>query len=528
MNTNLDSTLLNIGTRRQFFFDDLMLEQVQDVTRRYYHAQKVSDRPLIESDQPWEHVTLFSTNAWNVIRDPEDGLFKCWYEDYAINSNPPRTWISPTDGKLCVDIHGSNWPSRMCYAQSTDGIHWEKPLLGIVKEDGRDTNIVLGGNQTGLVHCPYIFLDLQEPDRSKRYKVTFESRRVDGGNDMAGEGTFRCATSGDGIHWNIIDRDIIFGATGPVLGDVITVSRNPETGVYWANNRHPMMCSSSVFDRRKPFQHSWIPPTALHRVVQENRRRIFRSESVDFFQWSTPRPLIVPDCQWDNIDDSFYGLEQFQIGQDWVGLLNVFHMTENHLDVQLVYTRDGEHFQRVQPGRAWLPAGGEGAWNSVESTIGSKPFVVGDELFVYHGGACCHHDWWIVGRAEGLTVPEATDLSMVNYGMGLLKMKQDRFVSISSGCAREGLIVTPACACNGSRLIINALTRPHGAVRVALADGQDQVIQGFTHEDCIPCQGDHVAHHVRWEQQTQLPPNDFVKLHFYLKDADLFSFQFTE
>ncbi len=338
-NSNLDSTWLNIDTNRQIFFDDLMLEQVQDVKRVHHYPEKVGDNALIEPDQPWEHVTRFSTNAWNVIRDPEDGLFKCWYEDYAINfDKTARTWISETDGKICVDIHGSNWPSRLCYAQSTDGIHWEKPALGIVKENGYDTNIVLGGNNTGLIHCPYVLLDVQETDLSKRFKLTFEFRRVDGGNDMTGEGAFRCATSPDGIHWTIIDRDIIFGATGPVLGDVITVTREPEAGIYWANNRHPGMCSSSIFDKHKPFQKSWIPPTPLHRLAQENRRRVFRSESVDFFNWSTPQPLIVPDSEWDNIDDCFYGLEQFQISNDWVGFLNVFHMTDNYLDVQLVYS----------------------------------------------------------------------------------------------------------------------------------------------------------------------------------------------
>ena len=59
----LDSTWLHIGGRRQFFFDDLMLEQAQDVTRRYYQPERVTDQPLIQSDRPWEHITYFSTNT---------------------------------------------------------------------------------------------------------------------------------------------------------------------------------------------------------------------------------------------------------------------------------------------------------------------------------------------------------------------------------------------------------------------------------------------------------------------------------
>src|SRR5688500_12409715 len=115
----LDSTWLNIGSRRQFFIDDLMLAQVQDVTRRHYRPERVSPKPLIQSDQPWEHKAEFSCNTWNVIRDPQDGLFKCWYEDFCLgNPGDAPTWINEADGKLCVDFHGT-FSSRVCYAEST-------------------------------------------------------------------------------------------------------------------------------------------------------------------------------------------------------------------------------------------------------------------------------------------------------------------------------------------------------------------------------------------------------------------------
>ena len=526
--SQLDSTWLSIGGRRQFFFDDLMLEQVQDVTRRYYSPEKVSGEPLIQADQPWEHVTYFTCNAWNVIRDPADGLFKCWYEDWMID-DPKKapTWVSEADGKLCVDFH-SRWPSRVCYAQSKDGTHWEKPGLGIVRENGHNTNIVLGGEKMGLAHCAYVMLDMAESEPNKRFKAVFEHRRLSGGNDMAGEGSFRAATSADGINWNIIDKDLVFGQVGAILGDVVTITRDPETGVYWANNRHPQMCSLSVHDQRKPSQRSWISPIPLQKMAQDNRRRVFRSKSVDFFNWSTPQPLVVPDNEFDNIDDSFYGMEQFQVGDDWVGLLNVFHMTDNYVDVQLTYSRDGEHFRRVRPGCPWLKPGGEDFWDSTMALICSKPVVVGDELYVYYGGARNHHDWWIVGGVEGLDVPEAQDMGPVNYAMGLAKMKIDRFVSISSAQGREGLIVTPAFVPSGNKLLINARTRPGGMVRFAIADGQDRVFDGFGKDECVVFSGDKVAHQVMWKGKTGLPEGTFQKLHIYLKDADIFSFQFVE
>jgi len=71
---------------------------------------------------------------------------------------------------------------------------------------------------------------------------------------------------------------------------------------------------------------------------------------------------------------------------------------------------------------------------------------VDDELYVFHGGANVHHDWWMVGLPEGLDVPESGNLDHVNYALGLAKMKRDRFVSLAAGPARTEILVTPPMA----------------------------------------------------------------------------------
>lgn len=524
----LDSTWLQVGDRRQFFFDDLMLEQVQNVTRRYYSPEKVTtDKPLIESDQPWEHVTYFTCNSWNVIYDPKDKIFKCWYEDWIIEDpQNAKSWVRETDGKFCVNF--GVWPSRVCYAESKDGINWVKPALGIVKENGHNTNIVIGGKM-GTAHSTYVTLDEREKDPDKRFKavfVYFDTKRK-----LDGKGVYKVASSPDGIHWTIWEKETCFGSCGPVLGDSVIVSQDPETGIFWANNRHSGMCGSTVQDRRKPTQPSWIAAQSMHKIAHDNRRRIFRSESMDLLNWSSPQPMVVHDHRWDNIDDTFYAMDQFQVGSDWVGLLNIFHMTDNQIDVQLVYSRDGKRFQRVRPGQAWLTWSGEDSkkWDSTQVMCTSKPLVVGDELYVYYCGSTVHHDWWMVGGLEGLDVPEATDMNLVSYSLGLAKMKKDRFVSISSAEAREGLIVTPPVFPKGGRkLILNVKTRPGGAVRVALADGQGTVLKGFEKESCVPFTGDSVEHRVVWKGQKKLPSISPIGLYFYLDKADLFSFQFVD
>ena len=74
--------MLHFGEDKQFFFDNLIIEGAQNLTRRFHKPVKDPRSPLILKDKPWEHVTYFTVSSWRVIRDPEDGLFKCWYEDW--------------------------------------------------------------------------------------------------------------------------------------------------------------------------------------------------------------------------------------------------------------------------------------------------------------------------------------------------------------------------------------------------------------------------------------------------------------
>jgi hypothetical protein len=279
---------------------------------------------------------------------------------------------------------------------------------------------------------------------------------------------------------------------------------------------------------RNPTDGGWISPTYPERFGQENKRRIYRAESTDMIHWSTPVPLVVQDYQFDNIDDEFYGMEQFQIGDDWLGLLNVFHNTDNTMDVQLTYSRNGVDFQRVRPGQPWLRHGAPDSWYPYMATICSKPIEVGDELYIFHGGANVHHDWWMVGSAEGLDVPESGNLEAVNYGIGLAKMKRDRFVSLAAGPARTGILVTRPIFPVGKKLIVNVKCQPGGSLQAAVADGQGNVIPGFERDKSQTIGEDAVACELHWNGSSALPTASVVKLHFFLRDAELFSFQFAD
>lgn len=123
---DIDSSLLRIARQKQLFFDYVVIESVQDITRTLHRPEKVEQNPLIYKDKPWETVPYFSTNVWNVLYDQQEGLFKCIYTD----------WDYDQQGHASGDV---SFVSRMrqLYAYSEDGVNWVKPEVGLVQKEGR-------------------------------------------------------------------------------------------------------------------------------------------------------------------------------------------------------------------------------------------------------------------------------------------------------------------------------------------------------------------------------------------------------
>lgn len=520
-NTIGDSTLLHVGQAKQYFVDDVLIESAQNLTRHVCKPERQLPGPVLQRDRDWEHVTYFTVSSWTAIWDPTDNWFKCWYEDWRF-LRPPEG-----DERLHTDPGGGRG-SRYLFARSRDGVHWEKPPLGIVMQNGEDTNIVLGDDSFGTVHSGYVLHDPDSP--SGRFKMIYNRILPDADR-------YEIASSADGIHWRSWAYHPQIGSLGPNMGDVLTITKEPNTGIYWLNTRHPFM-SRTAQNPGDPFlprypasptgRSSFMRPVYPGDFSRENRRRVYRAQSTDFIHWSELHPLLAPNPRNDNIDEAFYGMTQMPFGDDWIGFLHVLQMTENTMHVELVYSRDGEHFQRVQPGKPWLRGTGRaGDWDRYMVNVYGPPVRRGDELFVYYGGSRNHHDWWIEGRRENLDVAEADDLGEVGYALGLIRMKADRFVSLRALQVREGILVTRPLAGAAGRLIINAVCGKGGYLKAELTDAEGNVLPGFSSDQCEVFMGDEVSHVVRWRDQQVIPDNEvFIKLRVYMRNADFFGFQF--
>ena len=95
-----------MGEYRQLFVDDYVIGEMRGVRQVLNPAKKHPDNPLIVADRPCEGEAVYIRGS--VLYDETDGLFRMWYCGIAFNWRPGL------------------------YATSKDGIHWEKPELGLV------------------------------------------------------------------------------------------------------------------------------------------------------------------------------------------------------------------------------------------------------------------------------------------------------------------------------------------------------------------------------------------------------------
>src|SRR2546425_11405043 len=108
----------------ELFLDNDMIEVTPGVSRRLHQPKKHVLNPVVRCDRWWEGDFL---QPYTTMYDEEDKLIKMWART---GSDHTRKYL---DGNAAY----------MVYLTSTDGVHWDKPELGVVDIAGRrDHNIV--------------------------------------------------------------------------------------------------------------------------------------------------------------------------------------------------------------------------------------------------------------------------------------------------------------------------------------------------------------------------------------------------
>ena len=104
---------VDIGSRLELFADDFLIERVGGAARLVLHRPQRREIVIVH-DAPWEG----NNSAYHtVFRDGD--IYRMYYRGRQIDLS----------GDKLKFPHGQ----RVCYAESRDGVHWQKPALGLVE-----------------------------------------------------------------------------------------------------------------------------------------------------------------------------------------------------------------------------------------------------------------------------------------------------------------------------------------------------------------------------------------------------------
>jgi hypothetical protein len=153
--------------QRYLFLNPALIDQSDNVTVRTNPAQR--RETVIFPDQPWEKhlISFFLT-----VRDENEKL-RMWY--------------------VCRDDYGEGSQANLAYAESSDGVTWTKPNLGIHDYKGSRANNLVGVQSLEGV----VFQDPNMPPEQRYVYVTVAKAAK---SPTGATGIYRFY-SPDGLHW---------------------------------------------------------------------------------------------------------------------------------------------------------------------------------------------------------------------------------------------------------------------------------------------------------------------------------------
>jgi hypothetical protein len=107
-------------------------------------------------------------------------------------------------------------------------------------------------------------------------------------------------------------------------------------------------------------------------------------------------------------------------------------------------------------------------------------------------------------------------------------LRTDGFASVNAPY-RGGEMRTKPFRFSGRRLVMNFSTGAAGGIRTEIQDGGGEPVAGFSLADSREAVGDEIERVVHWKGGADLNSltGRMIRLRFVMKDADLFSIQFS-
>jgi hypothetical protein len=465
------ASVVHLGSRKHLFIDDALLESMVNVELRVSPPEK---RVVTEfrCTEPWEATPRLGPAIPDICSVWDDGArLRMIYTNNGM-------W----GGK----------PNAVCLAETGDGLHWEKPVLGLQGWEGStDNNIVLTNSLQGTV--------IRDPNPAapapQRYKLAAWCM-------YRGLYLF---FSPDAIHWTRnetiglpFDPD---GSTSFFWDDQAGLYRVYSRATIPGRGRQYVQAAVRQLFRPWPFKPSprpfvgdmWLPaPVSGELPSLDTGGEVYRLQAVKY-AWAPDTYLAFP---WRYVKGKNIRPGSF-----------------------LMVSRDGENWKRYED-PYYFPSGWKLDGRSVYEALIEQGLVRrGDEIWQFGTVRFTEHGGVLYGGVE----------HEGGYFDRLLRLSQrlDGFVALASG-AGKGTAVTRPLIFAGNGLRLNAISK--GSIRVGVLDQAGKSVEGFALEDCEPIKGDKLEHEVRWKAGPALGTLEgkVVRLQFELVDARLYAFRFGQ
>ena len=492
---------VEIGARRELFVDDSLVERLVGRAELRLHQPTPQNVALV-TDEPWEGN---ATNYVTVFQDGEK------YRMYYRGSH--SSYLGGKDRPSTRDVY--------CYAESSDGIHWKKPELGLFAwSDSKNNNIVWDGVGS------HAFVPFRDTNPKCAADAKYKALGV--GGSKPGLYAFKSA---DAIHWTLM-------APEPTITKGAFDSQNL---AFWDAERGEYR--------------------EYHRDFRDGRD-IRTGTSQDFLHWTEPEYLSYAA----NVDPGRREGKQVDVKDPGGEKYPPGRVSELYTNQIAPYYR-APHLLLGFPtryiDRGWtesvkaLPrydyrqvraknSRREGTAVTDGMFIASRDrlrFTVWPESFLrpglrtrdswFYGDT--YQNWGLVETKSTIDdAPRELSLYVTEHTLqetgGILRrysLRIDGFVSLHAPLVGGELIMKPVIFA-GNQLTLNVSTSAAGSVRVEIQNVDGQPLPGFALADCQDVYGDDLERTVIWAGNPNLGAlaGKSVRLRFEVKDADLYSFQF--
>lgn len=479
---------INIGKRRELFWDDTMLDTEKTRTTFKMH-EMIKRECVITLDDPWGGD---GCNYISVIQD--EGVYRMYVTVH-------RTPGYPGSDKWSTSL--------VCYFESTDGIHWEKPSLGIFEFEGSKENNVMfkydSNDPLSIVEDGFRVMKDTRPEcpPEERYKAVADQKAL-----------LQYYTSPDGKHFT---RQRAFDLQGQ-FDSVNTLLYDDHMNKFRCFYRtyHPSA---------QPMEQCWFRDIRVadsDDLVKWSKSHILNYDSYVDWQLYTnaisryyradhvyvgfPARYVERPIKWTSNYDELCGKELRRKRFDTLDKRTAIAVT----DALFMTSRDGLNWKRYDD--AFLRPGPEDGRNWVYGDMYVSAGMV-ETASPYKG--CPNEISMYVGENRWMGIPG----EIYRYSIRL-----DGFVSQNASYDStwaSPALVTKRFIYDGSELFINFSTSAYGHIAITLKTDDGKSIS--TGEIF----GDSTNRHVVFEDGS---PADFagqpVVMEIYMRDADIYSFKF--